>query len=188
MSRIEELRQVTDQTLYALTADESLKYRILKKAAENVQSKNKSVRPIPVLCTACAVLMLIILMLNNLNPVSNELGDMNVFAAGSTEKPADSNRVIPLPEEIITDSVVSIELNGYGSVTDSDRCAYLIGILSEKASPAEGISFTSDDTLVFASDKGFVITLIVKKPYLTASDGSVWSCPEFFTELQNYIQ
>ena len=32
MSRIEELRQVTDQTLHGLSADDSLKFRILQQA------------------------------------------------------------------------------------------------------------------------------------------------------------
>ena len=55
MSRIEELRQVTDQTLHGLTADDSLKFRILQKAAGGEETKKPYFKPVPVFCVRLAL-------------------------------------------------------------------------------------------------------------------------------------
>ena len=129
MSRIEELREVTDQTLHGLTADDSLKFRILQKAAGGEETKKPYFKPVPVFCAACAVLLVMVMALNSLKPVSNTPGEINVFAAGSTEKPADMEQAGLLPAGFEAGSVVSVELDGVGSVTDLEKCASLAGML-----------------------------------------------------------
>ncbi len=188
MSRIEELRQVTDQTLHGLTADDSLKFRILQQAASGTETKKPSVRPLPVLCAAFAALLVMVLALNSLKPVSNVPGEINVFAAGSTEKPADMEQAGLLPAGFETGSAVSVELDGAGSVTDPEKCAFLAEILAGKASPSEHVYAACGNHLKITSADGTVLTFGANEPYLIAEDGSCWSCPEFFNEMKKEIE
>ena len=188
MSRIEELRQVTDQTLHGLTADDSLKFRILQQAAGGAETKKPSFRPVPVLCAACAALLVMILALNSLQPVSNVPGEINVFAAGSTEKPADMDHTGLLPPGFEAGSVVSVELDGAGSVTNPEKCAALAGILDGQVSSSEYAYAACGSHLKITAADGTVLTFGANEPYLIAEDGSCWSCPEFFTELRKEIE
>ena len=188
MSRIEELRQVTDQTLHGLTADDSLKFRILQQAASGTETKKPSIRPLPVLCAAFAALLVMVLALNSLKPVSNVPGEINVFAAGSTEKPADIEQTCLLPAGFEADSVVSVELEGAGSVTDPEKCAFLAGILAGQASPSEHVYAACGNRVKITSADGTVLIFGADEPNLIAEDGSGWSCPAFFTELKKAIE
>ena len=188
MSRIEELREVTDQTLHGLTADDSLKFRILQKAAGGEETKKPYFKPVPVFCAACAVLLVMVLALNSLKPVSNTPGEINVFAAGSTEKPADMEQAGLLPAGFEAGSVVSVELDGVGSVTDLEKCASLAGMLDGRASASEYAYAACGSHLKITAADGTVLTFGANEPYLIAEDGSCWSCPEFFTELRKEIE
>ena len=188
MSRIEELRQVTDQTLHGLTADDSLKFRILQQAAAGTETKKPFIRPLTVLCAAFAALLVMVLALNTLKPVSNVPVAINVFAAGNTEKPADMEQAGPLPGGFESDSAVSVELEGAGSVTNPEKCALLAGIISGQAAPAEHVYAACGNHLKITLADGTILTFGADEPYLIAEDGSGWSCPEFFTELRKAIE
>ena len=87
MTGPEQFRQYTDQVLFGLKADEQLKHRILQKAAETGQPEKKSFfrRPVPVLCSMVAVLVLCVFLLNGQKPVSSDpAAEINTFAAGQT--------------------------------------------------------------------------------------------------------
>ena len=92
MIKLENLREETESALYGLTADDSLKYRILQKAAQTpIEEKKRIFRPFPVLCSVLAVLLLLTVALNQVRPLSTvEAGDITVFAAGRKEEGSTS--------------------------------------------------------------------------------------------------
>ena len=113
---------------------------------------------------------------------------INVFAAGNTEKPADMEQAGPLPGGFESDSAVSVELEGAGSVTNPEKCALLAGIISGQAAPAEHVYAACGNHLKITLADGTILTFGADEPYLIAEDGSGWSCPEFFTELRKAIE
>ena len=132
MRNPEELPKVTEQTLYGLVADDSLKYRILQKAADpSGQSGRKAFRTVSVLCTALAVLLAAVLSLNTLQAVpSGGPGEINVFAGGGT----GSGASVLMPEVFDPDCVISITMDGIGTTTDQQQCARLAAILKKSLS------------------------------------------------------
>ena len=70
MSRPEELRQITENTLHSLIADESLKFKILQKAASSEQNDmSRQKRIIPAFCTVLAFLLIAAFSLNSIRAV-----------------------------------------------------------------------------------------------------------------------
>lgn len=175
MKKPEELREVTENVLCGLTADDSLRSRILQKAsAAGQEERRSSFRPVPALCGVLAALLIAVVALNGLNPVSPaDPGDMNIFAAGSndTAEPV-------LLDGIGPDEVASVEITGLGTVSDPEKCAALISLLTEKAAPAGSSDPSAENRLNITLAGGTVIRFSVDEPVITG-DGT-WSCPEFF--------
>ena len=87
MSRPEELRQITENTLHSLIADESLKFKILQKAASSEQNDmSRQKRIIPAFCTVLAFLLIAAFSLNSIRAVpGSEPGELNSFVAGGSD-------------------------------------------------------------------------------------------------------
>ena len=67
MNKLERLPEYTDSILHGLTADQALKHRILKEAAEQPKKKNILLfHAVPVLCSMIAVLLFAVVLLNEL--------------------------------------------------------------------------------------------------------------------------
>ena len=102
MSRPEELRQITENTLHSLIADESLKFKILQKAASSEQNDmSRQKRIIPAFCTVLAFLLIAVFSLNSIRAVpGSEPGELNSFVAGGSDAavslfPEDLRRACP---------------------------------------------------------------------------------------------
>lgn len=174
----EELRQATEYTLHGLTADDSLKFRILEKAASSSASPGRaSLHPVPVLCSVLAVLLIAVLGLNSLHPASSvEPVMFNSFSAGY------SDSALPLfPDGFNPDAVVCVELSGFGRVSDSGQCNALSGILASRAVPADSGNLSSGGILSFTDQSGNTAAFDASAPYLSGENGQCWRCPEFFT-------
>lgn len=186
MRNPEELPKVTEQTLYGLVADDSLKYRILQKAADpSGQSGRKAFRTVSVLCTALAVLLAAVLSLNTLQAVpSGGPGEINVFAAGGT----GSGVSVLMPEEFDPDCVISITMDGIGTTTDQQQCARLAAILKNQSNPAGTAAESEGNRLQILTEDGTAYSFGVSEPYLTGNDGQCWNCKDFFTEFRNAVR
>ena len=175
MKKPEELREVTENVLCGLTADESLRSRILQNAAGAGREERRSAfRPVPALCGVIAALLIAVVALNGLNPVNPaDPGDMNIFAAGSND-----TRKSVLLDGIDPDEVTSIEITDLGTVSGAEQCAALISLLTEKAAPAGSSDPSAESRLNITLAGGTVIRFSVDEPVISG-DGT-WSCPEFF--------
>ena len=192
MKRLEELRDVTDTVLAGLTADESLKHKILQRAAEySDESSMRSFRPLPVLCSVITVLLVAVCLLNSLHPVTPAGSvEMNVFAAGSDDiiQPEDDsvrhneNEVIRL---ILPEDAVSVELSGSGVINDAQQCVSLIETLCQYAVPACSDSSEGDTSVIITFSDGSVLTFKAEEPFLIGEEQ--WSCPEFFRLIQQML-
>lgn len=181
MNRIEDLRSVSENTLHGLVADDSLKFRILQKAAGETKPRSGfSFRTVPALCCVLAALIVAILALNTLQPVPTAgPGEIKVFAAGS----AGQENVSAFRDKIDPASVVSVELEGSVPITNPEKCASLAGILADKAEKAF-TEIEGENHLILTVSDGTAYTFTVCNPYLIDdADGSCWSCPEFFSSL-----
>ena len=184
MSRLEDLREVSDHTLHGLTAGDALKYRILQKASGNQASSGRKniFHAVPVFCGVLAVLLLMVIGLNSLQAVRPSApGKINTFAAGSSEKSDDrKSSDSPFPEGFKADAVVSLALSGAEPVTDQDEIARLLKILADKAVPADPSGIEADRRLTLTAGDGTVYVFDTDGHFLTG--GGTWSCPEFFAE------
>ena len=182
MNRIEDLRSVSENTLHGLIADDSLKFRILRKAAgEKETRRGFSFRTVPALCGVLAALLVMVLALNTLQPVpAAGPGEINVFAAGSA---GQENETVFM-KDFSPDSVVSVELEGSFRTDDPEKCAFLAGILAGKAEKIEAVEIEGDIHLILTASEGTQMTFTVCDPYLIGEDGRCWSCPEFFGSLE----
>lgn len=186
MSRPEDLRQITDNTLHSLIADESLKYRILQKAASSEQiDKSRQKRLIPVFCTVLAALLIAAVSLNSIQAVPSSVpGDLNSFTAGGTD-PASS---FPLPEGFNPDSVLSVEMEGLGTVNDPGQCAALTQLLIDQSVSTDHMDPAADGKLIITSSGGQTCVFEVCNPYLISQDNQCWSCSGFFSEFSKMIK
>lgn len=100
MNSIDNLREITDQVLCGLTADASLKHRILSSGSDCISEKRRFLfRPVPVLALAAVLLVVSLIALNGLRPIEIPgPGQLHHIAAGQSELPvsADSDSVIGL--------------------------------------------------------------------------------------------
>lgn len=182
MSRLENLRQVTENTLHNLNADDALRIRILQKAAKDEKPSGQSFRIVPVLCAVCAVLLICVLSLNALQPVpSAGPGDINVFAAGKSE----TENAHIFPDGFDTGSVTSVSLDGLGTVSDPEQCSALTAILINRSSIAAMTDISDQNRLVFADANGITCTFSFEAPCLIDENDRCWTCPEFFVMLEN---
>lgn len=190
MSRPEELRRAAENTLYGLTADDSLKYRILQKAAEHEDSKKrKLLHPLPALCSVLAMLFVAILALNSLQPVNSAgPGEINAFTAGNIQEDLSEEVSNPF-KRINSDSVISVNISGESSVNDHDMCAALIALLQDAAaSDAARIDSAKKCRLQISSSDGTVYEFDADNPYLSDSEGHNWNCSEFFSEFDRLVK
>ena len=183
MNRIEDLRSVSENTLHGLVADDSLKFRILQKASDETEPRRGiSFRSVPALCGALAVLIVMVLALNTLQPVpSAGPGEINVFAAGG----ARQDSVTVFPDSLVPGSVISVELEGSVRIDDPEKSAFLAGILADRAEKAGPVEIEGEKRLILTVSGGTELSFTVCDPYLIDSDGRCWSCPELFRELEN---
>ena len=180
MIKPEELRTATEKALSGLTADESLKQKILLKASESEQKEHEPVyRPVLKLCAIVGVLLLMVAGLNSIRPLSPSApGEMTVFAAGGKDSSGYT-----IFAQIDTDDITGIKIGSNELISDS-RYGDLIRILqseakeSETEEPAETAAETPKKVTIFT--KVFEIS----DPYLY-KDGKCWICSGFFSRLQD---
>lgn len=187
MIKLEQLREVSDQVLSGLTADDSLKYRIIQNATSSKKSHSgMAFRPVPVLCCVVALVLASACLLNSLRPVS-PAGDseIRVFAAGSTdsvhtEDKLSDRTILLILKDITPDSIASIELIGTGVVTEPSDCASLLAALQDYAGTVDSVS--SDERYDTVDKESIIITM---------DDGTVYKIadnhPEFDTLLKNML-
>ena len=185
MSSLEQLRNATESTLHGLTADESLKHRIFQKAAVLQQSETERrsfLRPIPLLCSVLIFLLAGVITLNMIKPVeSYGPGEINSFTAGIDE----SDSISLFSDDFTPDSVIKIESDQFGSVSDRESCISLAGILMKKAVPTERTVPFQRISLSFMTSSDTVYSYDAEPPILVSPDGQCWSCPDFFEEIVN---
>ena len=193
MIKPEELRSATENVLSGLTADESLKFRILQKAASDTQNKHiYRFSPVPVLCSVLAVLIISIIALNTVKPVDpTNPGEMNVFAAGSKdtalpETVSPDNEFSVAAGGITPEDIISIEMTDVGRISVQSQSADLFRILCNSAVAVSGINPDPVNCLNITTSDGRVITFDVKEPYLISD--SCWLCPEFFNQLHIMLE
>ena len=182
MSKPEELRLVAENTLNGLTADDSMKFRILQKAAGDAESKRvRILRPVSVLCTVLAVMLVAVIALNTLQAVpSAGPGNINSFTAGS----ADSDAHL-FPEGFDPDSVTSVSFNGF-IISDSGKCTELVSTLIERASETNPPEISAGSPLEISDGRGITVTFTAEAPFLIGDDGRTWFCSEFFDAFEIY--
>ena len=178
MIKLEDLRHETDSALYGLTADDSLKYRILQKAAQTSVNKKQRMHPFPILCSVLALLLLMLVGLNQIRPLSPVTpGEMTVFAAGGTDEIS-----IPAFSSIEASDVSSLELASVGTVNDPDLCYSLIKTLQSNSKPAAIDNIPDQDKLLIHMKNGCIYEYAAYAPYL--SDGVCWECQSFFSMIE----
>ena len=184
MKNLDQLHEVTDKALWGLTADESLKYRILQKAA--MTGPEKSSRPgrrfIPVLCSSVALLLVCLFAVNGLKPVVP--ADMKVFPAGQLNLASqEGNQVNPSAAfsfpVLKPDSVTSVEWKNEGIVADSGICNKLIHRLQDQSEKKEDVPFEENGILIITAGDGTSFEYPVDEPYILEG-GTIWDCSSFF--------
>lgn len=183
----ENLHEATEKVLYNLTADESLKQRILQRAVESGTKKSRRFAVIPAFCSVMVVLMLVLAGMNGLKPVDPSASyDINVFSAGSSDVAAPvENAYEDIFDSIKPENVVSVELSDLGTVTDPEACASLISLLQHNSVSADHIFGTAVHTLHIKTSDGTDIAFSVDEPFI--GNESSWSCAEFFDKLYQLI-
>ena len=179
MIQPEELRSATDKALYGLTADESLKQRILLKASQTSQSRRDNVfRPVMKLCAVVGVLLLMVIALNSVRPLSPSTpGEMNVFAAGGKDTAGTPFSQIDLNDV----SGVTV-----GSVDYHDKTQYteLIRILQTESKETDAETPENGERIVIRMKDGKEYSFGISEPYVFNED-KCWTCSGFFTLLQD---
>lgn len=182
MNNPERLREITDNVLYGLTADESLKNRIIQKASVKQKKDSRPFfLPVPALCGIVALLVLTMGVLNNLRPVDPASSvEMKVFTAGSVDiSPAPDSFFSDILPDLNYENVLSVELTECGVVNDPEECAELIAALQECETSSDVVSEDSGRQLIIHCSNGTVYRFSVNEPYLVGDQ--CWICDSFFT-------
>ena len=180
MNKLDNLPEITDHVLHELTADESLKFRIMQTAAQGSVKKTgrSSFHPVPILCSVIAVLLLTVFALNGMKPVDPyKPGNLNVFAAGSltTEEPV--TLVSPFAG-IDASSVRSVLWTGHGSVTSAEDCFSLVNTLQKSTGANEPSAVETENRIIITMNDGTSYSFEEKEPFLIS--GQAWECSAFF--------
>lgn len=188
MNKLERLPEYTDSILHGLTADQALKHRILKEAAEQPKKKNILLfHAVPVLCSMIAVLLFAVVLLNELKPVSgSDQGEMTVFAAGSnqTASPETVYSFEKIIKETDSKTISRIEFVNGTVISEPETCAVLFSILKDKALPVDNHDLPESAVMTIAFSDGSSIQLESYPPLLT--DGKkVWTCQAFFDAIND---
>ena len=188
MNDLSKLRETSDRVLYTLTADESLKNRILLKAAagENSNQRRRAFRALPAVCMVVAVLLIGAAALNNLQPVSPAGSvEMNYFAAGDKETVPSGNSFSSEMKEAGPENIVSVEITGTGIIDDPDQCSDLMSLLNEEAIPVEHPAAENAYAVIFRTAEGEEIRFNAEDPYLFGDES--WTCPGFFARFRKML-
>lgn len=181
MNNLNNFRDITDKALCGLTADESLKQRILQRAADSsVSPAKKPLFLIPVCCTVLAVLLIAVSFLNGLQPVSPATpGEINVFTAGNHDSSysADQN-LCPVDQSISADNIASIIFTDFGVIEDPSLCSLLFSTIQEKSVPSDSPAAAERMELTIIVNDGTEIHFDTEDPYIIGDQ--CWYCPEFF--------
>lgn len=180
MIKPEELRTATEKALSGLTADESLKQKILLKASESEQKEHEPVyRPVLKLCAIVGVLLLMVAGLNSIRPLSPSApGEMTVFAAGGKDSSGTS-----IFAQIDTADITGIKIGNNEMITDS-LYGDLIRILQSEAKESETEVPAETGLLTLYMKDGTEKVFEISDPYLY-KDGKCWICSGFFSRLQD---
>ncbi len=178
MIQPEELRSATDKALYGLTADESLKQRILLKASQTTETRRDSVfRPVMKLCAVVGVLLLMVVALNSVRPLSPSTpGEMNVFAAGGKDTAGTPFSQIDI-KKVAGISIGSVDYQ------DEARCAEMIRMLQSESKEADVEIPDNGERIVIRMEDGKEYAFCINEPYVF-NDEKCWTCSGLFTLLQ----
>lgn len=179
MIQPEELRSATDKALYGLTADESLKQRILLKASQTTQSNRDSFvfRPVLKLCAIVGVLLLMVVALNSVRPLSPSApGEMNVFAAGGKDTTGT------LFSQIDVDSVSGVSV-GSIDYADKAQCVEMIRVLQSEARETDTDIPADGEKMIIRMKDGTEHLFYIREPYVYKDD-KCWTCAGLFAFLQ----
>jgi len=186
--KLENLPEYSDNILNGLTADQSLKHRILTKAAEQPEKKNNLLlHTVPVLCSLIAVLLVAVVMLNELKPVPvSDQDDMTVFAAGSnqTASPETGLGFADVMNESGSKTITRIEFDNGNIISKPETCSLLFSILKSKAIPVDHQELPESAVITMSLSDGSSVQLEVYPPLLTDGNNT-WTCQEFFNVLNN---
>ena len=189
MKNPEELREVSEKVLFGLTADDSLKQRILQNAVSAGRtSSRKLFSPVPAFCTVIAMLLITVGVLNSIRPVDPAATvEMNVFSAGSVDispSPDASDSVFPAGFQ--AEAVVSVELTGRNAITDPRKCRALADALMNCTVSDESPDLNDAGKVTILCDNGTIYQYNASDPYLS-DDSKCWSCEEFFSLCNEYF-
>ena len=182
MNSLNELRHSTEKVLYGLTADESLKQRILQKTEKISETgKSRTFNTVPVFCSVIAALIFAVLILNGLQPVNPVTpGEISVFTAGNDKNDGPEDSFLLLKEyETEKGPIQSVEISGIGTITDPQICSRLITVLKDYSVLGENREYGDKEEIRIVFSDGKAIRLDAEEPYIIGT--SCWSCPEFFT-------
>ena len=189
MKNPEELREISDKVLFGLTADDSLKQRILQNAVSTGRtSSRKLFSPIPAFCTVIAMLLITVGVLNSIRPVDPAATvEMNVFSAGSVDispSPDASDSVFPAGFQ--AETVVSVELAGRTAITDPQKCRALTDTLMNCTVSDESPDMNDAVKMTILCDNGDRYHYNASDPYIS-DDSHCWSCENFFSLCNEYF-
>lgn len=176
MNMLEKLPEITEEALGGLTADESLKSRILKKASASPGAEKRSfLRPAVALVSAAALMVGALLALNGRDavPSPEETPVLRSFPAGAVSDPGI------LPADVDAFGAESIETAAHGKVTETQALEELLKALASAGKAETPADSPAEDELVLRCKNGTVYRWSLHEPYLSSGDGT-WSCPAFF--------
>ena len=180
MIQPEELRTITENALSGLTADESLKQRILQKASETSTQKTREpvYRPVLKLCAIVGVLLLMVIGLNSIRPLSPSVpGELTVFAAGGKDLSVSSPFIL-----IDIESVSGIRFSG-GELVSGNKCTDLLRILQTESKLSDDEVPAGSEHISICMKDGTEKNFGISNPYLYVED-KCWTCPSFFNALK----
>lgn len=203
MSSLEQLKDISEQALYGLRANDQLKERILS-AAEKESGGGKLIsvqfsrapRAMASLCALAAVMVLAFLGLGSLGGDRRETEvKPSTVAAGSrmAESPvsfsAAPNEADTLASElqslgIAPGEVERISGSGIDEVRGAQACKDLLSLLSSGAEAIVGSLPQDAETLDFLLSDGRVVTVPFEENRIQLV--TCWSCPAFFDALRNH--
>ena len=204
MNRLEQLKEISDQALNGLRADEELKKRILE-AAQSGDSGGEGGKVIPLrssragkaiasLCALAAVMALVFVGLGSLRQNQSPPALKASTVAAGSHKDASPIGSDALPEEtgskereltipgLAGATVESIDVPGIGAVQGASACLDLIDLLRAGLSQ-EGSLPQDAETLVFHLSGGKTLEIPFQGDLIQVED-ACWRCPAFFEALR----
>ena len=194
MKQLDHFPEYTKQVLSGLTADESLKNRILMKAAGDTGAERAFsrlfLRSVPYLAAAaCLVLCFGILFLGMQKPLSsqNEPGDIHVFTAGQQDPVVAGNETDSIQFGAIDPGdVVALSWSDIGEISDPEKCRKLAETLLASSVSADAAEEEFNATLTVKTADGKTMRYAVSEPYLW--NNGCWDCRVFFDMFREYAE